>query len=74
MQYNISQEFATNPEERKVLIFEAYKIISKSLALDENHFANHKWMSILLDARSIYYGIKARISNLEVVKEHLLVK
>ncbi|XP_073989341.1 regulator of microtubule dynamics protein 1-like isoform X1 [Rhodnius prolixus] len=72
VQYNISQEFATNPEERKVLIFEAYKIISKSLALDENHFANHKWMSILLDARSIYYGIKARISNLEVVKEHLL--
>ncbi|XP_014262062.1 regulator of microtubule dynamics protein 1-like [Cimex lectularius] len=71
-QYNLSQEIATSPEEKKSLIFAAYEVISKSLALDKDHFANHKWMSILLDAKSTYEGIKTRITHLQTVKEHML--
>lgn len=71
--YNMSQEIATTPEEKKHLIFEAFDVISRSLALDETNYANHKWMSILLDARTAYDGIKARISHLDSVKNHMLV-
>lgn len=70
--YNMSQEIATTPEEKKHLIFEAFDVISRSLALDETNYANHKWMSILLDARTAYDGIKARISHLDSVKNHML--
>ncbi|KAK9507724.1 hypothetical protein O3M35_007514 [Rhynocoris fuscipes] len=73
VQYNISQEFSTPADMKKDLIFDAYKTICRSLSLDETHFANHKWMSILLDARSVYDGIKARISHLNKVKDHLLI-
>ncbi|CAH1406786.1 unnamed protein product [Nezara viridula] len=70
--YNISQEHEMRPDEKKALIFESFDIISRSLALDETNFANHKWMSILLDARTAYDGIKARISHLGSVKNHML--
>lgn len=70
--YNISQEQATSAEEKKRLVHEAFEIISRALKLNEHHFATHKWMSILLDAKSSYDGIKARISNLETVKGHLM--
>lgn len=70
--YNMSQEIGVPPEEKKALIFESFDIISRSLALDETNFANHKWMSILLDARTAYDGIKARISHLQSVKNHMM--
>ncbi|XP_014275118.1 regulator of microtubule dynamics protein 1 [Halyomorpha halys] len=70
--YNMSQEHDMKPDEKKALIFESFDIISRSLALDETNFANHKWMSILLDARTAYDGIKARISHLDSVKNHML--
>lgn len=70
--YNMSQEISVTPEEKKHLIFEAFDVISRSLALDETNFANHKWMSVLLDARTAYDGIKARISHLQSVKNHML--
>lgn len=69
----MSQEHEMKPDEKKALIFESFDIISRSLALDETNFANHKWMSILLDARTAYDGIKARISHLDSVKNHMLV-
>ena len=48
-------------------------MILKAMELDENNFAVHKWMSVLLDERSAYDGIKARITQLERVKGHMLV-
>jgi len=71
-QYNLAQENSTSAEEKKTLIYEGFKIITRSLAINDNHFANHKWMSIMLDARSTYDGIKSRITHLESVKRHML--
>ncbi|KAL1122278.1 hypothetical protein AAG570_003683 [Ranatra chinensis] len=42
------------------------------MSLNENHFANHKWMAIMLDSHSAYQGIKARISLLETIKQHMM--
>uniref|UniRef100_A0A1B6BYE1 Regulator of microtubule dynamics protein 1 n=1 Tax=Clastoptera arizonana TaxID=38151 RepID=A0A1B6BYE1_9HEMI len=71
-EYNLSQEQSTSEAERKSLIFDAYTIILEALEIDDNHYATHKWMAVLLDARSAYDGLKARITQLERVKSHMM--
>ncbi|KAF6208615.1 hypothetical protein GE061_017073 [Apolygus lucorum] len=73
VEYNISQEQKTPADEKKRLVLEAYELIEKALKLNGSHFATHKWMSILLDAKCGYDGLKARISNLETVKKHMMI-
>lgn len=55
------------------LIAEAYDYIMQAFLLDENHYAVHKWMAILVDAKSSLEGIKSRISTLPIFKQHLIV-
>lgn len=53
------------------LIREAYVLVADAVAQDEANFACHKWMAILLDAKSELDGIKARVQQLETVKRHM---
>ncbi|RZF36825.1 hypothetical protein LSTR_LSTR012703 [Laodelphax striatellus] len=62
----------TKKEDKNKLVIEAYNLLERALKLDGNNFGVHKWMSVLLDARSELDGIKVRISNLEKVKQHML--
>ena len=55
------------------LIHEAYGLISDALKLNDKNFAVHKWMSVLLDAKSELDGIKERVKQLEKVKYHMKV-
>uniref|UniRef100_A0A1B6LQ53 Regulator of microtubule dynamics protein 1 n=2 Tax=Graphocephala atropunctata TaxID=36148 RepID=A0A1B6LQ53_9HEMI len=71
-QYKVSQSSSVSDKEKKELIHEAYERIKKALELDDSHWAIHKWMSVLLDAESEYEGIKARVTQLENVKRHML--
>lgn len=57
--------------EKEKNLREGYDVIVKALAVDENNFACHKWMAVLLDAKSELDGIKARVSELETVKKHM---
>lgn len=50
----------------------AYNHVLEALQKDENNFAIHKWYAILLDAKSNIDGIKARITQLETVKTHMI--
>lgn len=61
----------TNKAKKEENLREGYELIAKALELDENNFAVHKWMSVLLDAKSELDGIKARVSQLENVKKHM---
>lgn len=54
------------------LIRNGYELMKEALAINENDFAIHKWMSILLDAKSELEGVKERVSQLENVKKHML--
>lgn len=60
-----------NKAKKEESIREGYELITKALELDENNFACHKWMSVLLDAKSELEGIKVRVSQLENVKKHM---
>lgn len=71
-EYKLAKNKDISENEKKLLIFSAYAMILKAMELDENNFAVHKWMSVLLDERSAYDGIKSRITQLERVKGHML--
>ncbi|XP_015589293.1 regulator of microtubule dynamics protein 1 [Cephus cinctus] len=58
--------------EAKKMIYESYDLISTALSIQEDHYAVHKWMSVLLDSKSNYEGMKARIGQLYNVKSHML--
>lgn len=69
--YNMSK--TASDVEAKKMIFEAYDLLAKALEIKEDHYAVHKWISILLDAKSSYKGTKERIHQLYNVKNHMLV-
>lgn len=52
---------------------EALDYVEEALALNQENFAVHKWMSILIDTVSGYEGTKARISESFNVRHHMLV-
>lgn len=58
---------------KQEMIAEGYQTINEALALNDKHYAVHKWLSVLLDAKSEIDGIKERVSQLENVKKHMQV-
>lgn len=53
------------------LIRDAHTLAAEAVTQDDGNFACHKWMAILLDAKSELEGIKERVSQLETVKRHM---
>lgn len=54
------------------LIREGFKLTNDALNINDQDFAIHKWFAILLDANAELDGIKARVSQLETVKKHMV--
>lgn len=59
--------------EAKKLIYEAYDLIIQALNLQEDHWAVHKWVAILLNTKTSYEGTKIKIKELYNIKKHMLV-
>lgn len=53
-------------------IREGFILAKGAVTIDDGNFSAHKWMAILLDANSELDGLKARISQLETVKMHMV--
>lgn len=69
----MSEAAASDIEARK-LIYEGYDLINIALGIQENHYAVHKWLSILLNCKTTFEGTKAQIREIYNVKKHLLVR
>lgn len=61
----------TSKAKKEESIREGFELIQKALELDDKNYACHKWMAVLLDAKSELDGIKVRIGQLENVKKHM---
>ncbi|KZC11200.1 PREDICTED: regulator of microtubule dynamics protein 1-like [Dufourea novaeangliae] len=64
-------KIATDVEGKK-MIYEAYDLLNIALKIKEDHWAVHKWMSIILDSRCSYEGMKVRLRELYNIKNHML--
>uniref|UniRef100_A0A3B4AF68 Regulator of microtubule dynamics protein 1 n=1 Tax=Periophthalmus magnuspinnatus TaxID=409849 RepID=A0A3B4AF68_9GOBI len=63
----------TAPEKKKQLIYESLECAKRALDKDETCFAAHKWYAICLSNVGDYEGIKVKLGNSYVIKDHLLV-
>uniref|UniRef100_F7BGJ3 Regulator of microtubule dynamics protein 1 n=2 Tax=Ornithorhynchus anatinus TaxID=9258 RepID=F7BGJ3_ORNAN len=67
---DLSQLSSTSPEEKKQLVYEALEYAKKALEKNPSSFAAHKWYAICISDVGDYEGIKAKIANAYVIKEH----
>lgn len=62
----------TDKKQKENYIRDAFSLMEEALKKDENNFAIHKWYAILLDATAELDGIKARVSQCENVRKHMM--
>ncbi|KAM7390756.1 hypothetical protein PAMA_008786 [Pampus argenteus] len=61
----------TAAEKKKQLMFEAFEYAKKALEKDENCFAAHKWYAVCLSDVGDYEGVKVKVGNSYIIREHL---
>jgi len=69
--YNISKSDGGTDKKQK--IEESYALLQEALEIDQENFAVHKWMAIILNEVSCLQGIKAQILESFNVRKHMLV-
>ncbi|XP_032642230.1 regulator of microtubule dynamics protein 1 isoform X1 [Chelonoidis abingdonii] len=67
---DLAQLTSTSAEEKKQLVYEALEYAKKALEKNESSFAVHKWYAICISDVGDYEGIKTKIANAYVIKEH----
>ncbi|XP_051542599.1 regulator of microtubule dynamics protein 1 [Myxocyprinus asiaticus] len=58
-------------EDKKRLTYEAFDFAKRALEKNESSFAAHKWYAICLSDVGDYEGIKVKIGNSYIIKDHL---
>ncbi|XP_068959722.1 regulator of microtubule dynamics protein 1 isoform X4 [Petaurus breviceps papuanus] len=67
---DISQLSTTSAEDKKRLVYEAFAYAKRALEKNESSFAAHKWYAICISDVGDYEGIKVKIGNAVLIKEH----
>ncbi|NXX88709.1 RMD1 protein, partial [Centropus bengalensis] len=67
---DLAQLSSTSAEEKRQLAYEALEYAKKALEKNESNFAAHKWYAICLSDVGDFEGIKTKIGNAIVIKEH----
>ncbi|KAK7878020.1 hypothetical protein WMY93_031333 [Mugilogobius chulae] len=60
------------PTKKKELVYEAFESAKAALEKDEKCFAAHKWYAICLSDVGEYEGIKVKLGNSYIIRDHLL--
>ncbi|XP_041824498.1 regulator of microtubule dynamics protein 1 [Melanotaenia boesemani] len=58
-------------DRKKQLTFEAFEFAKRALEKDQSCFAAHKWYAICLSDIGDYEGVKVKIGNSYIIREHL---
>ncbi|XP_006880620.1 PREDICTED: regulator of microtubule dynamics protein 1 [Elephantulus edwardii] len=67
---DVAQLSTTSEEEKKRLVYEALEYAKRALGKNERSFAAHKWYAICISDVGDYEGIKVKIANAYIIKEH----
>ncbi|TRY91055.1 hypothetical protein DNTS_035777 [Danionella cerebrum] len=62
---------SSNAEEKKRLTYEAYDYATRALQKNQGSFAAHKWFAVCLSDVGDYEGVKVKIGNSFIIREHL---
>lgn len=61
----------TEAERKKQLVFEAFEYAKKALEKNDKCFASHKWYAVCLSDVGDWQGVKVKIGNSYIIREHL---
>lgn len=61
----------TAAETKKRLVYESFDFAKKALEKNEESFAAHKWFAICLSDKGDYEGIKVKLGNSYIIRDHL---
>ncbi|XP_061851537.1 regulator of microtubule dynamics protein 1 isoform X2 [Colius striatus] len=67
---DLAQLSSTSAEEKKKLAYEAFEYAKKALEKNESNSAAHKWYGICLSDVGDFEGIKTKIGNAFIIKDH----
>ncbi|XP_053571151.1 regulator of microtubule dynamics protein 1 isoform X2 [Bombina bombina] len=67
---DMSQLSKITPDEKKRLIYESFEYVKKALEKNESNSAAHKWYAICLSDVGDYEGIKVKVGNAYIIREH----
>ncbi|OXB75857.1 UNVERIFIED_CONTAM: hypothetical protein H355_016612 [Colinus virginianus] len=67
---DLAQLSITSAEEKRQLTYDSHEYAKKALEKNESNSAAHKWYAICLSDVGDYEGIKVKIGNAFVIKEH----
>ncbi|XP_064189802.1 regulator of microtubule dynamics protein 1 [Anguilla rostrata] len=68
---DLGQLSTVAPGDKKRLAYEAFEYAKRALEKDDACFAAHKWYAVCLSDIGEYEGIKVKIGNSYIIKEHL---
>ncbi|XP_041456076.1 regulator of microtubule dynamics protein 1-like [Lytechinus variegatus] len=68
----VAQLSSTSKEDKKRLTYESLDFAQRALKANDNNFASHKWYAICLSEVGDYEGMKQKILNAFVIKDHFL--
>lgn len=64
-------KMSSNSSKKPDLVKEAFEIIEQAIEKHEDHYAVNQWYAILLDAKALLEGTKARVKVLELIEKHM---
>ncbi|XP_058524756.1 regulator of microtubule dynamics protein 1 [Ochotona princeps] len=67
---DMAQLSGTSEEEKKLLVYGALEYAQRALEKNQSSSAAHKWYAICISDVGDYEGIKAKIANAYIIKEH----
>lgn len=67
---DVAQLSGTSEEEKKLLVYGALEYARRALDKNQSSSAAHKWYAICISDVGDYEGIKAKIANAYIIKEH----
>lgn len=67
---DVANMASTTSDDKKRLTYEALEYVKRALDLNGTNYACHKWYAICLSDVGDYEGVKQKISNAYVIKDH----
>ncbi|XP_069813498.1 regulator of microtubule dynamics protein 1 [Dendropsophus ebraccatus] len=67
---DLAQLSKTAPNDKKRLVYEARDFANKALEINESCSAAHKWYAICLSEVGDYEGMKVKIGNAYIIRDH----
>ncbi|XP_077983041.1 regulator of microtubule dynamics protein 1-like [Glandiceps talaboti] len=69
---NLSQLSSTPANVKKTLTYEAVEYAKQALDINSDNFACHKWYAICISDVGDFEGVKQKISNAYIIRDHFL--